>query len=91
VTGAEGFQNKLTSFVDGNERRYVIRQCPAFLPHSFWFSLESEVPVPVDITFSYHQLSDELKLWLGKLPRSITPFAKAEAICDTVLVVNDLL
>jgi hypothetical protein len=90
VTEVDGFQN-ITSFIDKNERRYVIRHCPAFHPHAFSFTLNATVSVPVDITFSYHELSPELKEWLTKFPGYVAPFAQADSICDTVLVKSVLL
>jgi hypothetical protein len=90
VTQVDGFQ-RITSFVIRDERRYVIRQSPAFLQHQFAFNISGEVPVPVDVAFSYHELSEELKQWLMKFPPYVAPFAKVEAICDTVLVTNLVL
>jgi hypothetical protein len=90
VSQVDGFET-ITSYIDQNERRYVIRQSPGFLPHNFSFTLAASVPIPVDVTFSYHTLSPELLKWLEKFPHYVAPFAQAEAICDTVVVVSTIL
>ncbi|OHT07268.1 hypothetical protein TRFO_24604 [Tritrichomonas foetus] len=90
VTHVPGFSN-LTTIQTHNETRFIIRQCPAFFPHNFSFTVNSHEPIMVDVTFSYNEYSNELKEFMNEFPHYVIPFAQIGMIGDTLLVSHDMI